>query len=148
MNTELNPSEKAEAKTDVIASASPNIVIIGHGSIGHVALIEAIENSKRKENLIHIVQKKPADVIINGIGWNEKPKKQISGRMSSLISMLASFECFDSSMYYGNSYNRSLPKGINVIQEYGLIELKQSKLSKWERDAVKLLFERTFERAD
>lgn len=146
-NSDTNQAEQLRENA-VIDSASKRIGIVGHGNIGHVALIEAIEATKRNENVIHIVQKKPADIVINGNGWNEKPKKQMSGRMSSLISMLASFQCFDSSMYYGNSYNRSLPKGINIIQEYGLIELKQSKLLKWERDAVILLFERNFERAD
>jgi hypothetical protein len=103
--------------------------------------------AKNMDSEIQVVQKKPADVIINGVGWNEKPKRQTSGRMSGIISMLAAFQCFDSAMF-GNSYSRSLPKGINIIKEFGLIELKQSKLSRWERDAVVSVFKRSFQLTD
>lgn len=138
---------RESVQTPVIASASKRIGIVGHGNIDTVSLAAAIALGKSKGVEISIVQSKPADVVINGIGWNEKPKNQTSGKMSKLISMIAAFQCFDNGMF-GSGYTRKLPQGINIIKEYGLIELKQSKLSKWERDAVVSLFERNFQRAE
>lgn len=49
--------------------------------------------------------------------------------------------------YYGEGgYNRKLPDGINIVTEYGLIQQKKSRLSKWERDAVEITFKRTYRR--
>ena len=41
-------------------------------------------------------------------------------------------------------YRRELPKKLNLISEYGLIQEKKSNLSKWERDEVIFQFEKRF----
>ncbi len=46
----------------------------------------------------------------------------------------------------GSQYNRELPNDTDIIKEYGLIQKKQSKLSKWERDMVVRIFERNYYR--
>ena len=48
---------------------------------------------------------------------------------------------------YGESrYERKLPEGTDIVKEYGLIQNKQSKLSKWERDMVVRIFEKNYYR--
>jgi hypothetical protein len=44
----------------------------------------------------------------------------------------------------GNNTPRTLPSHIDIVTEYGLIELKQSKLTKWERDEVIRVFNKTY----
>lgn len=145
-NEQQNENEQLR-QTPVIGSASKRIGVVGIGNMETTSLAAAIALAKSKGVELSVVRSKPADVVINGVGWNEKPKAQTSGRMAGLISMLAAFQCFDNAMF-GSGYTRSLPQGINIIKEYGLIELKQSKLSKWERDAVVSVFERNFQRAE
>lgn len=41
-----------------------------------------------------------------------------------------------------------LPEGTNIIEEYGLIQLKKSRLSKRQRDQVVYTFERNYVRVD
>lgn len=147
MNEQLNQNEPLR-EANVSSSASKRVAIIGHVNHGKTTLTSAIEVAlkARKETII-VVQKKKPDITINGIGWNAKQDTKKVGNISSIVSFLATFNCFDSNVF-GNSYQRNLPKGLDIIKEYGLIELKQSKLSKWERERVISIFEKNFERAD
>jgi hypothetical protein len=43
-------------------------------------------------------------------------------------------------------YERKLLDGTDIVKEYGLIQNKQSKLSKWERDMVVKIFEKNYYR--
>lgn len=45
-----------------------------------------------------------------------------------------------------NMYARGLSKNIDLIKEYGLIQLKKSSLSSWERKEVTRLFECKFKK--
>lgn len=48
----------------------------------------------------------------------------------------------------GRGSERKLPKGTNIIEEFRLIGLKQSTLTKWEREEVKRVFERNFNKVE
>ena len=41
-------------------------------------------------------------------------------------------------------YRRALGSGIDIVEEYKLIQLKKSHLSRWERDEVEYIFESTY----
>ena len=70
--------------------------------------------------------------------------RRIPSKLNGIIAM-------DSAMYMpymndfgGNNYERKLPEGTDIVKEYGLIQVKQSKLSKWERDMVTFIFEKNY----
>jgi len=46
--------------------------------------------------------------------------------------------------FAGEKYERTLPKDINIVEEYKLIKHKQCKLSKWERETVVKIFENNY----
>jgi len=47
-----------------------------------------------------------------------------------------------------STYERELPRGTHIVKEYDLIQKKQSKLSKWDRDAVVTIFEERYSRVE
>ena len=83
---------------------------------------------------------------LNGVTYvqveKETPKK--SHYKASRLMMFA--QMFSASVYNigGNSYSRQLPENINIIKEYGLIQNKKSRLSRWEREVVVNIFETNF----
>ena len=83
---------------------------------------------------------------LNGVTYVqiEKEAPKNSHYKASRLMMLA--QMLSASVYDigGNSYSRQLPENINIIKEYGLIQNKKSKLSRWEREAVVIIFERNF----
>lgn len=47
----------------------------------------------------------------------------------------------------GSGYNRPLPD-VDLVEEFGLIEQKKSKLSRWERDQVVRMFNQNYKKVD
>jgi hypothetical protein len=43
---------------------------------------------------------------------------------------------------------RRLPKGIDIVQEFELIQQKKSKLSRWQRDMIERIFNSIYKKAD
>jgi hypothetical protein len=43
---------------------------------------------------------------------------------------------------------KRLPKGIDIIQEFELIQQKKSKLSRWQRDMIERIFNSIYKKAD
>lgn len=89
---------------------------------------------------------------INGNIYQEIPKEvsvknKHSG--SKMMSMLYPYAMLASMMYGGNQSQKA-PKEVvcNIIEEFGLIELKKSKLSKSDRDWVVWKFNRHFKKVD
>jgi hypothetical protein len=41
-----------------------------------------------------------------------------------------------------------LPKGIDIVQEFELIQQKKSKLSRWQRDMIERIFNTVYKKAD
>lgn len=85
--------------------------------------------------------------FVNGVKYKPIEKQQPKeNRTTRMIAMMASIAAtYAPYIDYGsNTYVRQLPQDVDIVKEYGLIQLKQSKLSKWERDSVVNIFERNF----
>jgi hypothetical protein len=41
-----------------------------------------------------------------------------------------------------------LPKGIDIVQEFELIQQKKSKLSRWQRDTIEKIFNTVYKKAE
>lgn len=82
---------------------------------------------------------------INGIKYQEierEAPKKTSRRLSSIMAMMAMFEYVNP---YGPSMPRIKPLPTNdIVKEFELIQLKQSKLSRSERERVVAVFNRNF----
>jgi hypothetical protein len=134
-----------------------SIGIIGHTGSGVTTVIHAMKN--KNPNVIIVDNDTEPDncFVLNGIKYApiiqpHKSKKHStqSKKMSLLLGMGAM-------VYYPfilnapdryDRYHRELPKGIDIIKEYGLIQQKLSSLSRWERDTVVRIFEKNFFRID
>jgi hypothetical protein len=76
-------------------------------------------------------------IVVNGREYESiKNEKADKLKMSSMAyaSLMAAASL--SSSLYGGGFGRKLRDGINIVQEFELIQQKKSKLSKWERDEV------------
>jgi hypothetical protein len=119
------------------------IIILGHREFGRTALLDKIS-----QDIIFIEHedKSSGTIVVNGIEYETIEEKSNN---SKAFAKIAQLELMAMSMgrYYGESgYNRKLPDGIDIVAEYGLIQQKKSRLSKWERNAVEITFERTYRR--
>lgn len=61
-----------------------------------------------------------------------------------VMALMAMASMIPYSMYGASKYSRSLPAGINLVEEFKLIQQKKSKLSKWDRDTVVKIFHQKF----
>ncbi len=125
-------------------SKERGIVIVGAGHVGKTAL-DVHELAKGLE-VIHVEQEKPRNpwIVIDGETYEQIVKEQpkTPKMLPSIMALAAMYAPY---MDYGSPrYFRKLPDGINIIEEYKLIRQKKSKLSKWERDAVEIVFNRNF----
>ena len=82
-------------------------------------------------------------IEINGKTYEAIERKKSDGSMSHVSRMLMAAMPF-MAMEWGTNYRRELPKDINVITEFELIEQKKSKLSRWEREQVVHTFNKHF----
>jgi thioredoxin reductase len=127
------------------AEKENKIILVGQGNVGKLAA--------------HYLEEKGIDTIlvdggkidrnsfeVNGVRYApnklEESNPKMSGKMASMLAMAEMFGAMD----YGGRYERTLPKSVNIIKEYGLIQLKQSKLSKWEREQVVRIFEQNYKK--
>ena len=120
-----------------------DIIVIGHHDLGRTTLLENI-----KHEIILIDDSNPMETVnINGVNYEKIELNRNSNRAYSRIvqiaAMAASFGAMD---MYGNQYERKLPEGINIVKEFELIQQKKSRLSKWERDAVEVVFNRNYKK--
>lgn len=91
---------------------------------------------------------------LNGVKYapiktEQRKHKHVSSKLGGIIAMASTmYMPYMNDLYgYGESrYERKLQEGTDIIKEYGLIQNKQSKLSKWERDMVVRIFERNYYR--
>lgn len=71
-------------------------------------------------------------------------KKGYSGKNASWLLASMAMMAY-TPIYNGSSdYTRKLPNNIDIIEEFKLIQKKQSKLSKWERNEVERIFYNNF----
>ncbi len=83
-------------------------------------------------------------VEINGIQYsqNEQPERK-SRTSSKMMAILAMGMAMGGDMGMGGGYTRKRPS-VDIVEEYGLIQQKKSKLSKNYRDWVVWTFERNY----
>jgi len=79
-------------------------------------------------------------IEINGIKYEEREEPKRSGRSSKLLLIAAAFGALDN---YGQSYTRERPQ-VDLEKEFELIQNKQSKLSRNDRDWVVATFNRKY----
>lgn len=129
-----------------------SIGIIGSGEAGKAA-IQALK--EKGIDVVVIDNIEPDESFdLNGVKYapiKTEKRKHKKTKLGAFIAA-ASIMCMPSmdELYgYGDSpYERKLPAGTDIVKEYGLIQLKKSKLSRWERDAVVRIFERNYYRID
>lgn len=129
---------------------------IGSAVIGHLGvdknLYEATSLNKLEPILLNLERN---DIFyVNGIKYipikresdKEKPKNIFPDKLNLIDNYDFVLRPYDKSIYdlKDNKPKRSLSGKINIVKEYGLIQLKKSKLSKWERDKVVKVFEENF----
>jgi len=117
------------------------IGIIGSGLNSEFFEPVKLKDCDKPKQVIVIEDKKT--ITINGIEYERIPQKpKETGRKSALLAMMAMFE-------YTNPYaSRSAPKRLPVSDieaEFELIQKKQSKLSRSERDMVEVAFKRIYQ---
>lgn len=99
-----------------------------------------LKDCDKPKNIIVIEDKKT--ITINGIEYERIPQKpKETGKKSMMLAMLGA-------LTYTNPYaSRSTPKRLPVSDieaEFELIQLKQSKLSRSQRDMVEVAFRRIY----
>lgn len=99
------------------------------------------------------------NVEVNGVEYTliAKPKRKPEKSpedMSSMEQMMIQMyqmlmfgeEGLGHLMYGKPKCVRKLPESVDVVEEYGKVQLKQSKLCRWDRDEVVRLFEATYKK--
>lgn len=138
------------------------VLVVGSEQIGKNNLTTSMMDELSSKNIdIVVVDTEPYEVddsfLLNGVAYKpiqtEKPKRTQpninNSQLNSIIAMASSvyLPYIDGMYLHGETqYERKLPDGVNIITEYGLIQNKKSKLSKWERDMVVHIFEKNYYR--
>lgn len=81
---------------------------------------------------------------INGIKYEEIPQKKPRPMSKTLASIMAMSSAFEYMNPYASRTKRHTVQVDNLEKEFELIQLKQSKLSRNERDAVEAAFYRKY----
>ena len=86
-------------------------------------------------------------VEVNGVMYEPIARaSQATGKSSKTLAMLSTMAAmFGGMSMYGGSTPKARPQ-VDIVKEYGLIQLKQSKLSSNERNWVKYKFEKTYKK--
>jgi len=131
------------------------IVIIGHVGHGTTSVAKALKNKEVDIIIIDTKQIEPDESFeLNGVKYAPIKKEQKKhtnytskvGGILAMASMIYMPYMNDLYGYGESSYERKLSEGTDIVKEYGLIQNKQSNLSKWERDMVVRIFERNYYR--
>ena len=133
------------------------IGIIGHTGIGVTTTIQAMKNKNVDVIIVDNDTEPDNCFVLNGIKYTpiiqphkSKNHSTQSKKMSQLLGMgaMVYYPFILNAPDIDYRYHRELPKGIDIIKEYGLIQQKLSSLSRWERDTVVRVFEKNFYRVD
>jgi len=128
------------------------IGIIGSDNAGKAA-IDALK--EKGIDVVVIDNIEPDESFdLNGVKYapiktEQRKHKHVSSKLGGIMAMASMiYMPYMNDLYgYGESrYERKLPDGTDIVKEYGLIQKKQSKLSKWERDMVVKIFEKNYYR--
>jgi hypothetical protein len=129
------------------------IGIIGHVGHGKNDVVQELKN--KGIDVVVIDNIEPDESFdLNGVKYapiktEQRKHKHVSSKLGGIMAMASMiYMPYMNDLYgYGESrYERKLPDGTDIVKEYGLIQNKQSKLSKWERDMVVRIFEKNYYR--
>ena len=129
------------------------IGIIGDVGHGKNAVVQELKN--KGIDIVVIDNIEPDESFdLNGVKYapiktEQRKHKHASSKLGEIMAMASMiYMPYMNDLYgYGESrYERKLPVGTDIVKEYGLIQNKQSKLSKWERDMVVKIFEKNYYR--
>jgi hypothetical protein len=129
------------------------IGIIGHVGHGKNAVVQELKNKGIDVVVIDNIEPDES-FALNGVKYapiktEQRKHKHVSSKLGGIMAIASMiYMPYMNDLYgYGESrYERKLPDGTDIIKEYGLIQNKQSKLSKWERDMVVKIFEKNYYR--
>lgn len=79
---------------------------------------------------------------INGVKYQQKEIDNASGITKKLHPILVFSERY---FHLESKTQKILPKNVDIVKEFELIQLKKSKLSKSNRDLVESIFHKHFE---
>ena len=87
-------------------------------------------------------------IEVNGVKYEriiheKKESKPMSKTLAAAMMMTLPYTMYDG--LGGSNYNRPLPN-VDIVEEFGLIEQKKSKLSRWERDQVVRIFNNNYKK--
>jgi hypothetical protein len=126
---------------------------IGHVGHGKNTVVQELKN--KGIDIVVIDNIEPDEsFVLNGVKYapiktEQRKHKHVSSKLGGIMAMASMiYMPYMNHLYgYGESrYERKLPDGTDIVKEYGLIQNKQSKLSKWERDMVVRIFEKNYYR--
>jgi hypothetical protein len=129
------------------------IGIIGHVGHGKNDVVQELKN--KGVDVVVIDNIEPDESFyLNGVKYapiktEQRKHKHVSSKLGGIMTMASMiYMPYMNDLYgYGESqYERKLPDGTDIVKEYGLIQNKRSKLSKWERDMVVKIFEKNYYR--
>jgi hypothetical protein len=129
------------------------IGIVGHIGHGKNTVVQELKN--KGIDVVVIDNIEPDESFdLNGVKYapiktEQRKHKHVSSKFGGIMAMASMIYLpYMNDLYgYGESrYERKLPDGTDIVKEYGLIQNKQSKLSKWERDMVVRIFEKNYYR--
>lgn len=129
------------------------IQIIGHIGHGKNTVVQELKNKGIDVLVIDSIEHDES-FDLNGVKYapiktEQRKHKHVSSKLGGIMAMASMmYMPYMNDLYgYGESrYERKLQEGTDIIKEYGLIQNKQSKLSKWERDMVVRIFEKNYYR--
>jgi len=127
------------------------------GIIGHVKNINVQELKDKGVDVIVVDVngiETDGSFILNSIKYapiktERRKHKNYSSKLGGILAMTSMmYMPYMNDLYGGGEsrYERKLTEGTDIVKEYGLVQNKQSKLSKWERDMVVRIFEKNYYR--
>lgn len=110
--------------------------------IGHVGQGLHIINELKEKGIDVVVVDNKEAVVDNSFILNDVRYGPIGIEVEKMKS--TNYLPYAQNFGINEPYVRELPKGTDIIKEYGLIQNRQSKLSKWGRDTVVRIFEKNY----
>jgi hypothetical protein len=125
---------------------------IGHVGHGKNTVVQELKNKGIDIVVIDNIDEPDESFYLNGVKYapiktEQRKHKHVSSKLGGIMAMASMiYMPYMNDLYgYGESrYERKLPDGTDIVKEYGLIQNKQSKLSKGERDMVVRIFEKNY----
>lgn len=117
-----------------------NVLVIDDNNINENTIKDCINNGIDVIIVNNDIVELQNTFILNDVVYTPIVKKQNKYNRNTAGSSKVMDDMFSMS----DRYERKLAANTDIIKEYGLIQLKQSKLSKWERNQVIHIFEMNF----